>query len=118
VTDKDFRGKFMLIYFGFTMCPDICPAELEKMKLALDAVAMAKHVGNRITPVFISIDPKRDTKEKVEAFKKDYHADTVWLTGTDEQLLATAKKFRVYYSKPNTDDGNVLLVMNVCVCVV
>ncbi len=70
VTDQDFRGKFMVLYFGFTHCPDVCPDELEKMSKVITKLDAIKGVGENITPVFISVDPKRDTPEAVRQYIK------------------------------------------------
>lgn len=93
------------MYFGFTHCPDICPLELVKMGKALDMVDnMADVSGEKVQPIFISVDPRRDTPDRLDAYAKDYHPRTVWLTGSNEQISAVAKAFRVYYSPPPEDE--------------
>ena len=72
VTDKDFLGRYVLLYFGFTHCPDICPSELKKMEAALALLDAAYDVGRAgiaVQPVFISVDPKRDTPKRLEEYK-------------------------------------------------
>lgn len=96
VTDKDFRGRYMLVFFGFTNCPDICPAGLQLMSAALDKIG-AK--ADNITPVFISVDPARDTREKLGAYVKNFNDRIVGLTGTPEEIAAVAKAYRVFYEK-------------------
>jgi len=96
VTDQDFRGKYALVFFGFTSCPDICPAGLQLMAGALAKLG-AK--AERITPIFISIDPERDTPEKLGAYVKNFDPRLVGLTGTPEQIAAVAKAYKVYYAK-------------------
>ncbi|KAJ3368828.1 Cu-binding protein [Allomyces arbusculus] len=106
VTDADFRGKFMLLYFGFTNCPDVCPEELEKMATALDSLDPT--VSAKITPIFISVDPKRDDIAAVRDYVAEFHPRLVGLTGTYDQVKAAAKAYRVYFSSPppeeNVDD--------------
>jgi cytochrome oxidase Cu insertion factor (SCO1/SenC/PrrC family) len=106
VTNADFRGRFMLIYFGYAFCPDICPTELQAMGRALDALGPK---AARITPVFISVDPARDTPASLKPFVRAFHPRMVGLTGTPEQIAAVAKAFRVYYrlgqpSRPGAKD--------------
>lgn len=96
VTEKDFLGKYMLVFFGFTNCPDICPSGLQVMSAALDKVG-AKAAD--VVPVFITLDAKRDTPEKLEQYLKSFHARIVGLTGTEEELAAAAKAYRVYAQK-------------------
>jgi len=96
VTDKDFRGKFMLVYFGFTFCPDVCPSGLQVMAAALDELGPK---AERITPIFISVDPERDTPEQLAQYVPSFHPRLVGLTGTPEEVQAVAKAYRVYYRK-------------------
>ncbi|CAI2180647.1 19598_t:CDS:2, partial [Funneliformis geosporum] len=107
VTDKDFLGKFLFIYFGFTHCPDICPEELDKMSKVIDIISKEDTLynekefgGNVLTPIFISCDPNRDTVEVVREYIRDFHKEMVGLTGSHEQISKVAKSYRVYYSQP------------------
>ncbi len=100
-TEQDFRGKYMLIYFGYTYCPDVCPTELQVMGNALDA--LDPEFANEVTPVFISVDPERDTVDAIAAYVPHFHERMVGLTGTLEQTTAAAKTFRVYYAKAYAD---------------
>ena len=97
VTQDDFKGKYMLIYFGYTFCPDVCPTELQVMGTALDM--MPQDIADEITPVFFTVDPERDTVEAVAEYVPYFHDRMVGLTGTVEQTTAAAKAFRVYYAK-------------------
>ncbi|MDG4718782.1 MULTISPECIES: SCO family protein [Thalassospira] len=97
VTEKDFAGKYMLIYFGYTYCPDVCPTELQVMGDALDL--MPADLANEVTPVFFTVDPQRDTVEGMKAYVPNFHERMVGLTGTVAQTTAAAKTFRVYYAK-------------------
>lgn len=96
VTEKDFRGRHMLVYFGFTYCPDVCPTELQVIASALEALGEA---ADEVTPVFITIDPERDTAEQMAAYVKHFHQRLVGLTGTQDEIRAAAKAYRVYYAK-------------------
>jgi cytochrome oxidase Cu insertion factor (SCO1/SenC/PrrC family) len=102
VTNKDFAGKYMLVFFGYTFCPDVCPSELQVMSAALDKLGPA---ADRITPVFVTIDPERDTAEVLKAYVANFHPRLVGLTGTPEEIAAMAKAWRVYYGKPKSEEG-------------
>jgi protein SCO1 len=108
VTDKDFRGQYILLYFGFTHCPDICPEELAKMGNALDIVDEAVPKSN-VTPVFVSVDPRRDTPARLKEYKKQWHPRMVMLTGSNEQIKNACRQFRVYYSEPPDTTGDYLV---------
>ncbi|CAG8613908.1 10190_t:CDS:2, partial [Dentiscutata heterogama] len=99
VTDKDFLGQYLLVYFGFTHCPDICPEELDKMTKVTENINSDPKLGKIITPIFISCDPHRDTYESFIHIL-DFHKDMVGLTGTYEQIAKVAKSYRVYFSRP------------------
>ena len=100
VTDRDFRGKYMLVFFGFTHCPDICPAELQVIAATLDELgAKAKDV----VPIFITLDPERDTQEAMAAYVKNFGQRFVGLTGSPEAIAAAAKAYRISYSKFQED---------------
>jgi protein SCO1/2 len=95
-TEADFRGKFMLVYFGYTYCPDVCPMELATMSAAVDALGPD---GAEVVPVFITIDPARDTVEHLKSFARNFHPRLVALTGTEDEVRAAARAYRVYYAK-------------------
>jgi len=96
VTDKDFRGRYMLVFFGFTHCPDICPAELQVMSAALDKVGGE---AGQVVPVFITVDPERDTPEVVTAYVENFGPEFVGLTGSPDAVAEAAKAYRVTYQK-------------------
>jgi cytochrome oxidase Cu insertion factor (SCO1/SenC/PrrC family) len=96
VTDQDFHGKYTLVFFGFTSCPDICPAGLQLIAGALQKLGTKAQL---ITPIFISVDPQRDTPEKLAAYVKNFDPRLVGLTGTPEEIAVVAKAYRVYYAK-------------------
>ena len=96
VTEKDFLGKYMLVFFGYTYCPDVCPTELQVMMAALDTLGTD---AGRIQPVFVSIDPERDKPEVLKAYVGNFGPRLIGLTGTPEEVAAAAKAYRVYYAK-------------------
>jgi protein SCO1/2 len=96
VTDRDFRGRYMLIFFGFTHCPDICPAELQVIAQALEQLG---DKAKKVVPIFITLDPERDTPEAMANYVKSFGPNFVGLTGSPEAIAAAAKAYRVAYSK-------------------
>ena len=99
VTDKTFRGRHTLVFFGFTNCPDICPAGLQLIAAALDKLGPK---AANVTPIFVSVDPERDTPAKLATYVKNFDDRIVGLTGTPEEITAIAKAYRVFYEKtPN-----------------
>jgi protein SCO1/2 len=102
VTERDFRGRYMLIFFGFTHCPDICPAELQVIAQALDQLG---DKAKRVVPIFITLDPERDTPEAMANYVKSFGGNFVGLTGSPEQIAAAAKAYRVSYSKVENNDS-------------
>ena len=102
VTDKDFRGRYLLVFFGYTFCPDVCPSGLQVISAALDQLGPD---AEKITPVFISIDPARDTPEKMGAYVKSFHPRMIGLTGSAADVAAAIKAYRVY-AKKVPDDRN------------
>ncbi len=102
VTDEDFRGGYTLIYFGYTYCPDLCPTELQTITFALDELG---DDAKKITPLFVTIDPTRDTVEAMRDYVSHFHPRLVGLTGTDQQIKQITKSFGVYYTVSD-DDGS------------
>jgi len=96
-TDADFRGRYMLVFFGFTHCPDICPIALQTISDALDQLD-AKQAA-KVTPIFITVDPARDTPEVLRAYVANFHPRLVALTGSPEAIGKVAKSYRVFYAK-------------------
>lgn len=92
VTDKDFLGKFMLVYFGYTHCPDLCPIDLQVMVQAIDILG---EQNEKVQPIFITVDPERDTVEVMADYVRRFHPRLIGLTGTHEQVAAASKTYRV-----------------------
>ena len=103
VTDKDFRGRFMLVYFGFTFCPDVCPSGLQVMSAALDKLG-AK--ADMVVPIFITVDPERDTPAQLAQYVPSFHPRLIGLTGTAEQIASVQKAYRVYAKKVADDKSS------------
>ncbi len=101
VTDADVITEPSLIYFGYTFCPDVCPLDVVRNAEAVDILAER---GYSVTPVFISIDPKRDTPEAVGDFAANVHDRMIGLTGSAEQVDAASKAYRTYYKSHEEDD--------------
>ncbi|XP_043724277.1 protein SCO1 homolog 1, mitochondrial-like [Telopea speciosissima] len=107
VTDKDFLGKWTLVYFGFTHCPDICPDELQKLATAIDKIK--EKAGIEVVPVFISVDPERDTVEQVHEYVKEFHPNLIGLTGNADEIRKVARAYRVYYMKTEEEGSDYLV---------
>lgn len=107
VTEKDFQGEFTLVFFGYTYCPDVCPAELQVVSAALDALG---EKAKRVTPLFITIDPERDTAEQMKSYVENFHPRLVGLTGTAEEIRAAAKAYRVYYARAKGESSTEYLM--------
>ncbi len=108
VTERDFAGRHMLVYFGYTFCPDVCPTTMLAASEALDAIGPERAADVRL--VFISVDPERDTPEVVRDYAAHFHPGTVGLTGTPEQVASAARAWRVYYRKAAPDEDGDYLV--------
>ncbi len=101
-SDVDFRGKLLVVYFGYTYCPDICPTDLMAISLALDLLGTA---GEAVQPIFISVDPERDTVEHLADYVAAFHPRLVGLTGTPESLRKVATAYKAYYVKAENARG-------------
>jgi cytochrome oxidase Cu insertion factor (SCO1/SenC/PrrC family) len=96
VTDQDFRGRTLIVVFGFTFCPDICPTELQLISAALEKLGPK---AKQVVPLFITVDPERDTPEQLASYVKSFHPNLIGLTGTPEEIASVAKEYRVYFKK-------------------
>jgi protein SCO1/2 len=100
VTDADIITEPTLIYFGFTFCPDVCPLDLARNAAAVDILAER---GIDVTPVFITIDPARDTPDVVGDYAANFHPDMIGLTGSDAQIAAASKAYKTFNAKADDD---------------
>lgn len=96
VYDSDFRGRLMLVFFGFTHCPNICPTDLFIMSQVMKN--LDKNSG-KLAPIFITIDPERDTSVKLKGYLENFHPSLIGLTGSAEQIQKVTQAYKVYYSK-------------------
>ena len=103
VTDKEVIDQPALIYFGYTFCPDVCPLDTSRNAVAVEIL---EERGTMVKPVFISIDPERDTPEVVADFTENLHPRMLGLTGSAEQVKAASKAYRTYYQKQEPTAGN------------
>jgi|HubBroStandDraft_6_1064221.scaffolds.fasta_scaffold624912_1 cytochrome oxidase Cu insertion factor (SCO1/SenC/PrrC family) len=103
LTDQAFRGKWMLVYFGYSSCPDVCPTTLAEIAETLDRLGP---LSARLQPLFITVDPERDTPEVIDAYVKAFDARIVGLAGTAAEIRQVAKAYRVHYARKDAPDGN------------
>lgn len=102
VTDQQFRGKFMLVYFGYTFCPDVCPTTLSAVGDAMDKLGTK---ASEVQPLFITVDPRRDTPAVVKQYATAFSPRLIGLTGTADEIAKVAKEYRVYYAEHRTGPG-------------
>lgn len=98
VTEKSFGDSYRLMFFGFTFCPDVCPTELQKISTALNLLGPD---AEKVQPLFVTIDPERDTPEVMRAYVKEFHPRLIGLTGTLEQIKQIEDNYKVYAAKLN-----------------
>lgn len=101
ISDTDFRGKYMLVYFGYTFCPDICPASLQAMSEALDLLGAQ---ADKVQPIFITVDPSRDTPEQMADYVNGFDPRFIGLSGSPRDTAKAAKAYRVYYARVESAD--------------
>ena len=106
VSDNDFAGKYRLIYFGYTFCPDVCPLDVQHLMqgfklLEKDDAALAA----KIQPIFITVDPARDDPKSLKAFVSAFHPRLIGLTGSEAEIAAVAKEFAIFYKKQPAATG-------------
>lgn len=107
----DFAGRYRVVYFGYAFCPDICPTDMQRVAQGLRVLKTSDpEKAAKITPIFITIDPERDTPEVVGEFAAAFSDDIIGLTGTPEQIAAAAKAFAVYYARGEAVEGGGYLV--------
>lgn len=107
----DFAGKYRIVYFGYTYCPDVCPTAVQRAMAGLKLFEKASpELGAQIQPLFISVDPARDTPQVVGEFTANFHPRLLGLTGNAAQVSAAAEAFRVYYSKGDASANGAYLM--------
>ena len=103
----DFRGKLVLLYFGFTYCPDVCPTDLMAVGNLVRSLGPA---GDQVQPVFVTLDPSRDTPETLRAYVASFHPRFVALTGTEDEIRRAATSYKVYFEKVRPPGVNTYLI--------
>jgi len=103
ITDHDFRGEFMLVFFGYTFCPDVCPTDLQVIAQTLDELGEA---GERVQPIFITLDPARDTLEVMAEYARHFHPRLIGLTGSRQQTAEAARNYGVISMKIIDENNN------------
>lgn len=106
ITDRDLHGEYLLIYFGYTFCPDICPTSLAKMSAAIKRLGVK---ADKVRPVLISVDPERDTPERLGAYAKAFHPRMLGLTGSREQIDQLVDSYYAIYRIHQTEEGEYLV---------
>jgi protein SCO1/2 len=107
VSDQSYRGKWRVIYFGYTFCPDACPVALTKLSLALELLAAD---ASKLQALFITVDPERDTRQVLSDYMKAFDSRIVGLTGAKAQIDSVTKEYRVYVAPQKSGGGNDYLV--------
>lgn len=102
-TEADFKGKLLIVYFGFTYCPDVCPTDLQNIGLAMDSLGPA---ADAVQPLFITLDPARDTAEHLKDYVPMFHPRLIGLTGDAQAIKNAADSYKVYYAKVQTEKGD------------
>jgi protein SCO1 len=103
VTDRDFRGKLMLVFFGYAHCPDVCPTELQNMADVLEKLGPD---AQNVAAIFISVDPKRDTPAALSSYVNNFSPRIIGLTGDQNEVAEAAKAYRVYFRKVGAQAGD------------
>lgn len=103
VGDKDFRGKVMMVFFGFTHCPDICPTTSATYAKVLELLG---DKADMVAPIFISVDPDNDTPEVLKEYLSNFDKRIIGLTGTEEQITQATSAYKAYFAKATNSEGN------------
>ncbi|MBN8840754.1 MAG: SCO family protein [Sphingomonadales bacterium] len=110
VTERDLAGKYSIVYFGYTFCPDVCPLDVQHIGAAVKMIEKDNPaLGARIVPVFVTIDPARDTPAVLKQFVSAFHPRMIGLTGTPAQIAAIAKEYGVYYARGKGNAGGYMM---------
>jgi protein SCO1 len=105
-TGQSLTGKWQIVYFGYTFCPDVCPTDVAAIGAGLKKFeGEAPALGRQVVPVFVTVDPERDTPAVVKQFAASFHPRMIGLTGTPQQIAAAAKAYAVYYQRGETAPG-------------
>lgn len=107
VSLADFRGKLVLLYFGYTSCPDVCPTDLLAIAQTLKSLGKS---GDQVQPLFITLDPSRDTPNVLRAYAPAFHPRIIALTGTDDEIRRIATAYKVFYEKVRIDRADTYLI--------
>lgn len=107
VTQDVLKGRWSLIYFGYTYCPDVCPTSLSVMTQALDQLGP---LAEQVTPVFVTVDPERDTVQQLKLYHESFHPSFLMLTGTPEQVRKAAQAYRVYFRRAESEGATEYLM--------
>jgi len=111
VTDKDFAGKYRLIYFGYSYCPDVCPVDLQQIAQGYARFEKEQPAAAaKLVPIFVTVDPERDTPDVVKKYVAAFHPKLVGLTGSAEQIKAAAKAYGVYYQRREEEGASEYLM--------
>ena len=105
--DDQFRDKLLLVYFGYMFCPDICPTDLQAIAQTIDELGS---VGDAVQPLFVTLDPERDTPEKLASYVPLFHPRLIGLTGTPEEIRHVARGYKVYYARTSEADMSTYLL--------
>ena len=106
VNERDYRGRYLLVFFGYTYCPDVCPTTLQEIATTLDLLGTE---ASGVAPLFISVDPERDTPEVLRAYVAAFDPRITGLTGSVEQVKDVAKIYRAYFAKAKAGEGPYLM---------
>lgn len=111
VSNQDFAGRYRVMYFGYTYCPDICPMDAQRIGAAMRQLEKSDPaIAEQIVPVFVSVDPERDNPEALKAFVSNFHPRMVGLTGTPEEIAEVARNYAVYYARVPSEGTSGYLV--------
>jgi protein SCO1 len=109
VTEASYSGKYLLVFFGFTHCPAVCPTSLLSIAHALDALGSE---ANKVQAIFVTVDPARDTPDVLASYVANFHPDIVGLTGSNAEVAAIAEAYRVYYARVDVPDSEAGYLMD------
>ncbi|MDV3458580.1 SCO family protein [Sphingomonas sp. HF-S4] len=116
VRDTDFAGKYRIVYFGYTYCPDVCPTDMAKIAQAMRQLDKeAPRTAAKVVPIFITVDPERDTPAAIRQFVANFYPRTVGLTGSPKAIADVAKSYAVYYKKQPPGPGGGYMVDHLAV---